>query len=117
MKKTLCAILIFIICMSVIACGNNLETVENAIQGTWVRVEEVNSTTEVTITFDKGSISRTQTIGEDSSTLTGVYTINSEGQVVVSYTDGSSQTFLCYITETGHVLTDASSGVSYQAKK
>ncbi len=115
MKKTLILVLTLLLCFSLVACGKNLEAVEESIQGDWERAEESQSSTRILLSFKNGTVIRNEYIGgENTKTTNGVYTINNDGFVVVAYTDGISQTFSAYASaDGGTVLMEHDTGVYY----
>ena len=116
MKKVLCLVLIMVFGLSLVACGVNLEKVEESIQGEWILYEEGQFGSSEKLLISNGSVTKYTYENDNWTVLNGSYIMDSKGFAVITYTDGSTQTIESYVTEDGYVLKDSGT-LAYYVKK
>ena len=120
MKKTICALLAMVFCLTLLSCdcGWDKARVEEELQGEWIKVEENQSSVEVLMKFENGTVTRTEKSANNSTVLSGVYTLNdTDLSVEITYSDNSTQTLSSIIGNQGQlVLKDRNGLVVYNKK-
>ncbi len=114
MKKIISLLLLFAFCISLVSCGGI--DIEAELQGEWIKSAEAQSNTQVSLYFSNGTVKRTEIVGESKIELSGVYTLDAKGYVIISYTDNTTQTLATMGSENGMVLRDFTTSNSYTKK-
>lgn len=114
MKRILCVALVFVFCFALVACTSGLEVFKEDLPGTWERYEETPSGTKVTLTFDNGTVTKATVTNGETETVSGTYTINDDGDVIMSFSNGESLTATAYNSaDGGFFLWDIENDVQY----
>jgi hypothetical protein len=114
MKKVISLLLLLAFGIALVSCGS--VDIDADIQGEWIKEVEAQSGTQVTLLISNGTVKRTEIFGDVKTEITGVYTIDDKGCILIAYTDNTSQKLMAIATENGSVLRDNDT-MTYYTKK